>query len=351
VLWLLGGLALVALFVWASLRYLDDARPHLGWAIVALAALALLAVGAVLPTPAPAPASDSPYTALFEALYEWRSAAAQPLSSTETALMVEALSRREAAGGTVPEVCTPRPNGGGPGYGYRPSASARVCWQWAGANGAGTIDLSALPWGMTGNAWSYAAPMFPERVPLRYAGKPLGGHFCGDDLERINFTLDALCAACARGDFGAGVNCAAGPTWMEVADWAATHPRTGGGTGGSTDDRCPGGLWHECPPPRLPCDEYFPPSASRPYCYTLAGSAQRLRCSDVPACRPGGQPQPEPEPEPPGGPEPEPPGEPGERSVCESVLHVAVELGCGVLSPLPPCPDGEWIFECRAVAP
>jgi hypothetical protein len=45
VLWLLGGLALVALFVWASLRYLDDARPHLGWAVAALVALALLAAG------------------------------------------------------------------------------------------------------------------------------------------------------------------------------------------------------------------------------------------------------------------------------------------------------------------
>jgi hypothetical protein len=136
------------------------------------------------------------------------------------------------------------------------------------------------------------------------------------------------------------------PTKREQYDWSFGHQAI---ASPRPDDACPGGLWHECPPPRL-CDEYFPPSASRPSCYTLAGSAQRLRCSDVPACRPGGQPQP-PEPEPPVEPEPEPPGEPGERGICEDVLSIAVVLGCGALAPLPPCPDGEWIFECRQVAP
>lgn len=263
-------------------------------------------------------------------------AGAQPLQLAERATAAEATA------------CQPTPpDGGGPGYGYVPAPGTRVCWSWAGANGGGPINLSARPWGVSGNASAgpfgpaYASPLYPERIPIRYAGKPLGGHFCGDDLERIQWTLRALCEACEQGQFG-HADCRLGPTWEEVADWAATHPRTGTGGGGSAPG-CPVG-WQQCPPPRE-ADRY---SSTWHTCWRAIGGGQ-LTAAEVPACHVAPPPPVEPPPEPPA-PEPPLPEPPGERSVCESALHVVVELGCGVLAPLPEC-SGGWVFECRAVAP
>jgi hypothetical protein len=225
------------------------------------------------------------------------------------------------------------------------------------------MDLSQRPFGPTGDGAENTATFrrwlgLPSTIQFTPRSRWYGSEGANTLVPRI------LHAMWLRGELGAfGVGRDGNPSKEEytlfaylatselrgcaVPEWGTTEPAAPcpPATGAGGDDRCPGGLWHECPPPRLPCDEYFPPSASRPYCYTLAGSAQRLRCSDVPACRPGGQPQP-PEPEPPVEPEPEPPGE---RGICEDVLSIAVALGCGGLSPLPPC-AGEWIFTCE-VAP
>jgi hypothetical protein len=329
VLWLLGGLALVALFVWASLRYLNDARPHLGWAVAALVALALLAAGAVLPTPEPAPDRDSPYTPLFEAMYAWRT---QPA----------------AADTGYRDWVIRQPAGTHPTAHYHPREPLR----------SSLMDISLRPWGLTGNGiedatlfrrWLNLPPVVLTPVPLAW----------GAEWEwAAKAWLHCRCLAGAYGD-PAGQDCAATREETTLFTYKSTakpcphlnpwdcQPAnvTCGGGGGSTDDACPGGLWHECPPPRLPCDEYFPPSASRPYCYTLAGSAQRLRCSDVPACRPGGQPQPEPpEPEPPGGPEPEPPGE--MPAACTLIQQLAIEVCGASLSPMPPCAT-EWACRCE----
>jgi hypothetical protein len=132
-----------------------------------------------------------------------------------------------------------------------------------------------------------------------------------------------------------------------VPEWGTTEPAApcppATGTGG--DDRCPGGLWLECPPPAslLPCYEYFAPTSARPLCYAI--TSRGARCSDVPACRPGGQPQPEPpEPEPPGEPEPEPPGE--MPAACTLIQQLAMEVCGASLSPMPPCAT-EWACRCE----
>jgi hypothetical protein len=230
------------------------------------------------------------------------------------------------------------------GYTIGPTACHRQ-------HGFRPVDHAAEPFPPAGNgpldiiAWraryGFSAPGLD---PLPIGSEPC--HQCCESHWRNAAEVVTWCEQRKAADPSWPHDCRS-PTKREQYDWSFGHqavatPRP--------DDRCPGGLWHECPPPRLPCDEYFPPSASRPYCYTLAGSAQRLRCSDVPACRPGGQPQPEPpepEPEPPVEPEPEPGGEP--PAVCTLVAQLALERGCGALAPLPPC-AGEWVFTCE-VAP
>jgi hypothetical protein len=223
------------------------------------------------------------------------------------------------------------------------------------------MDISLRPWGPTGNGqedaalfrrWLNLPPGVLTPVPLAW----------GAEWEwAAKAWLHCRCLAGAY-EGPAGVDCVATREETTLFTYASTakpcphlnpwdcQPAnvTCGGGGGAADDRCPGGLWLECPPPAslLPCYEYFAPTSARPLCYAI--TSRGARCSDVPACRPGGQPQPEPpEPEPPGEPEPEPGGEP--PAVCTLVAQLALEVGCGALAPLPPC-AGEWVFTCE-VAP
>jgi hypothetical protein len=161
------------------------------------------------------------------------------------------------------------------GYTIGPTACHRQ-------HGFRPVDQAAEPFPPAGNgpldiiAWraryGFTAPGLD---PLPIGSEPC--HQCCESHWRNAAEVVTWCEQRKAADPSWPHDCRS-PTKREQYDWSFGHqavatPRP--------DDRCPGGLWLECPPPRLPCDEYFPPSASRPYCYTLAGSAQRLRCSDV----------------------------------------------------------------------
>jgi hypothetical protein len=230
------------------------------------------------------------------------------------------------------------------GYTIGPTACHRQ-------HGFRPVDHAAEPFPPAGNgpldiiAWraryGFTAPGLD---PLPIGSEPC--HQCCESHWRNAAEVVTWCEQRKAADPSWPHDCRS-PTKREQYDWSFGHqavatPRP--------DDRCPGGLWLECPPPQslLPCYEYFAPTSARPLCYAI--TSRGARCSDVSACRPGGQPQPEPEP--PGGPEPPVEPEPVEPpAVCTLVAQLALELCSATLSPLPPCPDGEWIFECRQVAP